>query len=616
MLPELILDSDSFENLIEEYRSQIAGIYPDWTDYNYHDPGITFLELFAWMQENQQYYMQQLGEAHYRQFFRMAGVKPQRRTPAKVLAEAVTTEQLCEFSIPCGTVFISGGLPFETVRDELLPAAEISSVERCSPDGRTEYIAETDISAEQEAFSLTAFGENPKHGAAFILHISGDLRTDTDMHLSLTLKNRGRNPADKRYIPSVAALDWEYKTADGWQPVTVIEDETYGLLYSGRIRFRLEKGSAACGNEAMLRVVFSSGVYDAAPVILGLSLREIELRQSRTVKWQDGRQIAFGNGFPNQEYPLPSEHFLTDSVEIIAEDILNKGHFELWKKTDELLESGPEDKCYMLDEQSGTVRFGDGFHGLPPEGRILVTALSETEGKGGNIKEHSLFMAEDRNLRTEGIPSFRLKRRIEAGMDPEKTEETLLRMAHEIRHIHRAVSCADYERIVRMTPGLIIHSAHAWTEDHDPNTVYIAVRPGSGNQTMKLTEGIKDAVAANLEEHRLLGTSFILQSPEYIRVDISCEAVPTPNYRDTVMIIETELKRFFESIETKYGAPLEFSALYGRLNKLPCVKKIIALQTDPVKAGIRRNPNGDLIPPPGGVFLPGKIDTYLNFYGD
>ncbi len=303
-------------------------------------------------------------------------------------------------------------------------------------------------------------------------------------------------------------------------------------------------------------------------------------------------------------------------MEIIAEDILNKGHFELWKKTDELLELGPEDKCYMLDEQSGTVRFGDGFHGMPPEGRILVTALSETEGKGGNIKEHSLFMAEDRNLRTEGVPSFRLKRRIEAGMDPEKTEETLLRMAHEIRHIHRAVSCADYERIVRMTPGLIIHSAHAWTEDHDPNTVYIAVRPGSGNQTMKLTEGIKDAVAANLEEHRLLGTSFVLQSPEYIRVDISCEAVPTPNYRDTVMIIETELKRFFESIETKYGAPLEFSALYGRLNKLPCVKKIIALQTDPVKAGIRRNPNGDLIPPPGGVFLPGKIDTYLNFYGD
>ena len=76
MLPELILDSDSFESLIEEYRSRIAGIYPDWTDYNYHDPGITFLELFVWMQENQQYFMDQLGPEHYRQFFRLAGIRP------------------------------------------------------------------------------------------------------------------------------------------------------------------------------------------------------------------------------------------------------------------------------------------------------------------------------------------------------------------------------------------------------------------------------------------------------------------------------------------------------------------------------------------------------------
>ena len=616
MLPELILDSDSFENLIEEYRSRISGIYPDWTDYNYHDPGITFLELFTFLQENQQYFMQQLGEAHYRQFFRMAGIRPFERTPARVMAEASAVGQLQEVSLPAGTVFMSGGLPFETACDEWLPAAVITSAQRRDPDGRLEYAAEAGASAEGDALSLMVFGENPQPGSSLTLHISGALKTDTDMHLSLNLKNQGRNPKGESQTLSIVALDWEYRTEDGWAPLTVIDDQTCGMLYSGRIRFRLEKGPAADGDDTAIRAVLRSGVYDAAPVLIGASMREIELVQCRTRRWPEGKPVAVGNGFPNQEYPLPSEHFLTTGVEIAVEDILQSGHFEIWEKAEDLLDMGPEDKCYMLDEQTGTIRFGDGFHGMPPEGKILVTVLSETEGRGGNIKDRSVFTVEDRRLGAAGVPVFYLKCRIEAGRDPEKTEETLLRMGRELRRTYRAVSCADYERIVRMTPGLIIHSAHAWTEDHDPNTVYVAVRPGLGSQTLKLTNGIKETVAAHLEEHRLLGTRFVLQSPDYIRVDVSCEVIPSPNYRNTEGMLEAELKRFFKDIEARYGVPLELSSLYGRLDKLPCVKKIIALQIDPVKAGIRRNPNGDLLPPPGGVFLPGKMDIYLNFYGD
>ena len=34
MLPEIRLDTDRFFELLEEYRAMIAGIYPEWTDYN------------------------------------------------------------------------------------------------------------------------------------------------------------------------------------------------------------------------------------------------------------------------------------------------------------------------------------------------------------------------------------------------------------------------------------------------------------------------------------------------------------------------------------------------------------------------------------------------------
>ena len=49
MLPEISLDTNSFEEIVKKARSQISEICPQWTDYNYHDPGITILEMFAFL---------------------------------------------------------------------------------------------------------------------------------------------------------------------------------------------------------------------------------------------------------------------------------------------------------------------------------------------------------------------------------------------------------------------------------------------------------------------------------------------------------------------------------------------------------------------------------------
>ncbi len=611
MLPELILDSDSFENLIEEYRSQIAGIYPDWTDYNYHDPGITFLELFAWMQENQQYFMEQLGEEHYRQFFRMAGICPQGRCPAVVLAEAEGTVRR-DIAVPAGTVFLSGGLPFETVREERIPAARIVRLERRGPGGEPEY--ETETGPEQGGLSFLPFGTEPRKGTSLNFVIDGTLDAGETYRLSVNLVKNGRNPLSGEESSRLAALRWEYRTAAGWSPLTVTEDGTLDLLYSGRIAFRMEQGPAETGDGPALRAVFQSGEYDAAPKIRSVSLSEIELKQIRTMRSPEGVLLAEGNGFPDQVYPLPTPRFLADSVEIMAEDIMEPGRMLPWKRTENLFEAGPEDRYYMLDEQAGTVRFGNGRCGLPPEGKILLTAMTESAGADGNIKNRSVFTAESAGRPAADMPRFRMSRRADAGRDPEKTEETLRRIVREMHRVRRAVTCRDYEEIVRQTPGMIVHSAHAWTQDDSPKTVNIVVRPGLGDRTLALTEEFRDAIAAHLEERRLLGTSFCLYSPEYIRVDISCEAVPALQYRECESLIREEILRFFAEKERQYGGAMEFGELYGRLDRLPCVRKISTLQLEPERAGVRRNRNGDLLPPPAGVFLPGTIEIFLDHY--
>ena len=50
-LPEIQLDDRRFQDLVSEARTRIARSCPEWTEHNVSDPGITLIELFAWMTE-------------------------------------------------------------------------------------------------------------------------------------------------------------------------------------------------------------------------------------------------------------------------------------------------------------------------------------------------------------------------------------------------------------------------------------------------------------------------------------------------------------------------------------------------------------------------------------
>ena len=50
-LPSVPLDDRDFQDLVNEARLRIAQSCPEWTEHNVSDPGITLIELFAWMTE-------------------------------------------------------------------------------------------------------------------------------------------------------------------------------------------------------------------------------------------------------------------------------------------------------------------------------------------------------------------------------------------------------------------------------------------------------------------------------------------------------------------------------------------------------------------------------------
>ena len=73
-LPKENLDDKNFEELVKEAVSRIPVYAPEWTDHNIHDPGITLIELFAWLAEMQIYRLNMISDESYRKFLTLMGI--------------------------------------------------------------------------------------------------------------------------------------------------------------------------------------------------------------------------------------------------------------------------------------------------------------------------------------------------------------------------------------------------------------------------------------------------------------------------------------------------------------------------------------------------------------
>ncbi|HEU5090512.1 MAG TPA: putative baseplate assembly protein, partial [Roseiflexaceae bacterium] len=85
-LPTANLDDRSFQDIVDQAKRMIPQYCPEWTDHNVSDPGVTLIELFAWMTESLQYRINQVPEKMYLTFLNMLGIQlePPRAARAPV----------------------------------------------------------------------------------------------------------------------------------------------------------------------------------------------------------------------------------------------------------------------------------------------------------------------------------------------------------------------------------------------------------------------------------------------------------------------------------------------------------------------------------------------------
>lgn len=82
-LPSPNLDDRTYEQLLEEAKNLIPKHCPKWTNFNASDPGITLLELMAWMTETILYRLNRVPDKNYIELLNLMGVDLRPAQPAQ-----------------------------------------------------------------------------------------------------------------------------------------------------------------------------------------------------------------------------------------------------------------------------------------------------------------------------------------------------------------------------------------------------------------------------------------------------------------------------------------------------------------------------------------------------
>ena len=336
-LPLPNLDTRRWDDLVEEGRALIPRYAPGWTDHNLHDPGITLMELFAWLVEQDIFRVNQIPERHLRKFLALAGFSPVAPQPAQTMLALKLAGGVSDQSLPAGIVFAAaGGMRFSTLEPVNIVAAAINSVQVF--DG-VQLIDQTRLWRDRLPFPV--FGPDPQPGGSVdehpALYVSldeplpvgepvslgiwfsvsssaADSRAERERLLELRRRLQeacrprhpdwpcdGASAAETDDDPEAGQdalallahhsvrVEWQYHDGTDWRTLDAeageVQDDTYGLTFDGRVRITLPgaMGTVAIGDAPpapALRCVLVGGPPDAAPVLHHVALNAVPVEQA------------------------------------------------------------------------------------------------------------------------------------------------------------------------------------------------------------------------------------------------------------------------------------------------------------------------------------------------
>lgn len=286
MLPDVNIDNENYGEILEEARNIIVSMYPEWTDFNEHDPGVTMLELFALMKESQQFFANQIGEQNRQKYLKLLGVQRRTKKPAHSFVKIKADEN---YRLLRSHKTDADGLCFETVGAKQLIQNDLQLC-MAVHNGQMQDM----LYPEQMAFGgelyFKPFGENPVCGDSFYIGFEKALPDKVLLDLYAVVYKGyevKRNPLGDDGFEELVTLQWQYYTHGGWKNAETVHDGTHGFIFDGFIRFTIDRHmETTCVMEQtgyFIRAVLKEGAYDVPPILTGISMNICEVVQRDTL---------------------------------------------------------------------------------------------------------------------------------------------------------------------------------------------------------------------------------------------------------------------------------------------------------------------------------------------
>jgi len=621
-LPIPDLDNKSFAQLVEEARKLIPGYSTEWTDHNLSDPGITLIDLFAWLSEIAIYRTNLVTESHRLKYLKLLGVKPQSAKQARV---DLTFNYDIEKILPEEKILPKGTRVWTKINDKkiyyyleeeinIVPA----TLEKIVVNEGTPGIYDRSYSNLEEKGDLffAPFGNEIQKGCALYLGFTFfENRVPDTLGLVCYLYEKDlmiikNNDNEQAFKIENSGLKWEFRNKDetnkdNWNPV-VPKDETQGFRKSGKIVFKNLEGWTASqtipGLENLihkrieasyywLRCVIEDSYYEYPPRIEVLRLNTVSAAHGMLVK-DDNTEIV-SNGLPGQVLELRETPIIDNTLKLSIEN-------ESWVEVDDFDGSGPSDKHFVLNKEKGEIKFGDGLMGLVPAQGSIIKVLEYMTGGGeaGNLMQELSWKIEQ-DFKGSIINYLAST----GGKEAQTIDEAIEDLCRDLKTPDTAVTQQDFEQLAMSTPGLRVSRAKAIPEykpKPDPDdkeleksrgAVTIVIIPYTPLDFLKTppepSEDFKKTVCAHLDKHRILGTDIYVISPVYVKVIVYARVVPRSTFLDDGLIqqrIIEKLNRFLHPVKGgmdgkgwPIGRGIYLSDVYNLIESMACVNCVLRL---------------------------------------
>jgi len=393
-LPKSDLDDRTFAELVNECLLRIPRYCPEWTNYNASDPGVTLIELFAWLTDQMLMRFNQVPRRNYVAFLELLGIRLQPPAPAQTEVTFYLSASLPEtYTIPAGSevatlrteeeeaVIFSTDQPLVIAKPRISHLLAASTIE-AKPESLRDLLQDVWTEDSEEEWSgqeIALFSDPPQPNNCFYVVFDEEQPLDGNV---IAIKFKGESATTTGINPNNPPRYWEAWDGYVWQPVLLkdSDDRTKGFSFS---ELANEGTNPLQGAEIILHLPLTWNVsqfatyrgrwlrcsyveptgnqsgYSRSPHIIGMSARAIGGTVAVTQCYAIANEvIGESNGKSGQVFYLLNKPVLPRQEDEYLLVIPPVGLPQIWQEVSNFSESGANDLHYVIDSTSGMIQFG------------------------------------------------------------------------------------------------------------------------------------------------------------------------------------------------------------------------------------------------------------------